>query len=288
MISPERPRVGFIGTGRLGASLAVAPARAGYQITAVAGRDFESARSLASQLEGDAQPTTLPERVLAACELVFLTVQDGAIEGLAARLPWQASHLVVHCSGALGLDVLQPPADAGATVGCLHPLQSFPSRNPEPDRFSNISCGVEGREPLGGVLERIVADLGARVIRLEGVDRALYHAAAVFASNYVVALASAARRLWSMAGLPPESAREALAPLLLAVAGNISRVELEDALTGPVARGDVRTVEVQLAALSLDPSLQELYRLLGAELLRRAMPADPTIRGHLLRSLGPI
>ncbi|MEO9254624.1 MAG: Rossmann-like and DUF2520 domain-containing protein [Tepidiformaceae bacterium] len=281
------PRVGFIGAGRLGSSLAAALTSAGYDVATVAGRDAESSTSLASLLGPNVQPTTQPELVLETCELIFLTVQDREIEPLAQRLPWRASHLVVHCSGARGLGVLQRASAVGAVVGCLHPLQSFPSRTPDPGRFTNIFCGVEGEEPISGVLERLVATLGARTIRLEGVDRALYHAAAVFTSNYVIALASAARRVWTMAGLPPESAREALAPLILSVAESIGEMELEDALTGPIARGDVRTIAAHLSALSPDPALQELYQCLGTELLDLAVPADPTMHSLLTTTPPP-
>jgi predicted short-subunit dehydrogenase-like oxidoreductase (DUF2520 family) len=282
----EQLRIGVIGAGRLGASLAVALARAGYHLTAVAGRDPAAAERLAGAMGPGVLAAPSPAGLLANADLVFLTVPDAAIEGLSAALPWEPGHMAVHCSGALGLDALLAASRAGAATGCFHPLQSFPSREPEPARFRGIVCGVEGREPLGGLLEGIAGDLGAGVVRLEGIDRAVYHAAAVLASNCLVGLAAAASRAWALAGLPPESARAALGPLLLAVARNINAVSLEEALTGPVARGDVATVEAHLAALARDPALAALYRELGAELLRIAPVADDHARARLLALLG--
>ena len=122
---------------------------------------------------------------------------------------------------------------------------------------------------------------GARPFPLEGVDRAVYHAAAVVASNHVIALASAAARLWAMAGLPVESGREALAPLLLAAANNVARMELALALTGPVARGDIATIARHLDALERDPGLRELYRQLSDELLRLPLGHDEATTGRL-------
>jgi len=268
--------------------LSTALVGAGYRVEAFSDRERAAAEALARQIGREARPVETPREAAAGSDLVFLTVQDGAVGSVAAEVPWEARHLVVYCSGAMGLDVLEPAAALGATTGCLHPLQSFPSRDGEPGRLKGIFCGVEGKEPLGSLLEKMVKDVGGRVVRLEGVDRALYHAAAVFASNYAIALMSAAGRAWALAGLPAESAREALAPLLVAVAANAGRMELQEALTGPVARGDVKTVEAHLAALAADPSLEGLYRALGQELLRMGGPADAAARGRLIQMLGEV
>lgn len=262
MSAPPRPRIGFVGFGRLAASAAAAIERAGYEVTAAASRD----PAFRERLPAGVQAVSA-EVVVERCELVFLTVPDSTINGLAAGLRWRPGQYAVHCSGALGLDVLAAATDAGAIAGCLHPLQSFPSRDPEPDRFTGIYCGVEAEEPLRDVLDTLVGSIGARPLRLDGVDHALYHAAAVFASNYAIALMNAAGRAWTMAGLPAAAARPALAPLLLSVAQNVDRTELEDALTGPIARGDAGTVAGHIAALAADPALDTLYRVLANELL---------------------
>lgn len=276
--------IAVIGAGRLGSSLALALHAAGYPVRAVSSRSPASAEALATQIDG--AEATPPEDAVAACDLVFLTVPDGEIAPLAASLPWRDGRFAVHCSGALALDVLAPAAQTGALTGCLHPLQSFPSRSSPEDasRFRDIACGVEAPPPLDAALEGIVADLGASVIRLEGVDRARYHAAAVFVSNYAVALAATAGRAWELAGLPADRARAALAPLMLGTAQNIAADELATALTGPIARGDVATVERHLAALAPpdgDPALAALYRRLGAELLRLDLDHPPEIAARL-------
>lgn len=277
--------VGFVGAGRLGATLAFALAETGYRVTAVASRHLPGVQALATALGPDVEFTTDAGRVAAACDLVFLTVPDAAIAPTCRSIAWEPRHLVVHCSGALGLDALADVTEAGGIAGCLHPLQSFPSRSPEPDRLRGIFCGVEGDDPLGALLEQMVTGFGAQPFRLEGVERTLYHAAAVFVSNHVVALASAAGRLWTLAGLPEPLARQALSPLLLAASANVAALELRDALTGPVARGDVGTVEAHLRALAADPALRELYRALSAELLRLPLLHDPDTASQLRRLL---
>ncbi len=273
--------IGVIGAGRLGASLAAALRAAGHPLVAVASARLASAEALAAELA--ATPVEAPpvealtvEAAVARCDLLFLTVPDAAIGPLAAALPWRAGQSVAHCCGAHTLHVLAPAAARGARTGCLHPLQSFPTRTGDPARFRGTTCGVEGAEPLGGALEALARSLGADVVRLDGVDRALYPAAAIFASNCAIALLGAASRSWARAGLPLAAARPALAPLLQGAAANAAAHELRDALTGPLARGDTATVAAHLAALAADPPAHELYRRLALELLALDPPAlDP-------------
>lgn len=258
-------RIGIIGAGRLGTSLAAALAGAGYRLAAVS-RTGEMQRN--PNFGPDTVVTTSATEVVKLCDAVFLTVPDGAIRRLGEGLPWRAGQWAIHCSGALGIEVLTSAATAGATTGTFHPLQSFPSREPEPDRFRGIVCGVEGEGDLGQFLDGAARALGARPVRLEGVDRALYHAAAVMVNNHAVALAAGAARLWEAAGLPATEARAALEPLLAAAAQNVASRELARALTGPLARGDLETIKGHLAALTPYPDLRELYRRLSQELLR--------------------
>ncbi len=277
---------GVLGAGRLGSALAAALASSGMRKIEVASRRPEQAQAVAAALGIEAvSPAALAER----CDLVFLTVPDAAIRPVARDLPWRSGQAVVHCGGALGLDALVDAAARGADTGCFHPLQTFPAGvaiADAPARFNGIVCGVESNTTsLGARLEAITTGLGARHIRLEGVERALYHAAAVLVSNDVVALMAAATRAWTRAGLPADDAREALTPLLLAASENIGRMPLEQALTGPVARGDVATVEGHLRALSGDPDLLELYRRLALELVSLDLGHSEPLVAELERAL---
>lgn len=275
--------IGIAGAGRLGIVLAGALAAAGYTRLRLASRAEDAADRAAGAL--GISSATVPALV-EDCALVFLAVPDRVVASLAMQQSWQAGQAVVHLSGALGLDVLAGAADRGAVPGGLHPIQTFPaiehrSREDAAARFRGVTCGIEAAAPLGPLLEGIAADLGARTVRLEGVNRALYHAAAVLVSNDVVALMAAAARAWEAAGLPADASREALAPLLLATAANVARLPLAEALTGPVARGDVETVRRHLAALGSDEGLAATYRVLGREVLRLGPGHVPDVRAAL-------
>jgi predicted short-subunit dehydrogenase-like oxidoreductase (DUF2520 family) len=259
-----RPRIGIVGTGRLGSALGAALRGVDYDVRSARSREATEAQAAAD-----------------ASDLVFITTADAAVSDVCARIRWRQGQGAVHCGGVLTLEALDAARNAGATPGCLHPLQSFPNGAADAPRFRGITFGVEAPPPLDSTLEAIARDLGASVVHLEGVDRALYHAAAILASNNVVALAAAAARTWTLAGLPREAARGALGPLLLNVANNVATRELVDALTGPLARGDVSTVERHLAALDVDSDLHHLYRLLGRELLRLPLGHSADIASQL-------
>jgi predicted short-subunit dehydrogenase-like oxidoreductase (DUF2520 family) len=271
--------LGIVGAGRLGSSLALALEHAGYPITSVHSADPADADALCHRLAGSrvASAAEMAER----CELVFMTLPDSAIATCADAFPWRAGQQVVHCSGALELSVLDAARRAGALRGCLHPLQSFPEPFGDPGRWAGIVCGIEADGPLDTVLERYARALGADVVRLEGIDRARYHAAAVFASNYMVALHVAADEAWAAAGLPPALARRALGPLGVGTAERLARLSLEDALTGPLARGDTQTIAHHLRALAAIPELRALYVHLGRSLLKLALPLSDAQRREL-------
>ena len=263
-------------------------AAAGYRVATLAGRDPQRPAALARAIPA-ARATTAAE-VVRASDLVLLTVPDGAVEAVAAALPWRPGQGAVHCAGALGLEALSPVASAGVARGCLHPLQAFPDPAGTPDRLHGIAVGIEAAEAggsdLGALLEALALDLGAaRTLRLEGVDRARYHAAAVLASNDVVALAAAAARAWVLAGLPAGEAPQSLGPLLAGAAEAVAALPegapLAAALTGPVARGDLHTVRRHLDALADEPSLASLYRALGRELLDLGLAHSPAASAAL-------
>ena len=295
-IGPGRRRelaVGVIGCGRLGASLALGLSAAGYRIAALAGRGSRRAGRLAKAIPGARALT--PGGVVGESELILLAVPDAAVAAVAAALPWRRGQAAVHSAGALDLEVLAPLAACGAARGCLHPLQAFPDPGGSPGRWRGIAVGLEAAEAdgteLGALLEAMAADLGAgATLRLEGVDRACYHAAAVLASNDVVALAAAAARAWTLAGLPASEAPGALGPLLVgaasAVAGLAPGSALASALTGPLARGDVVTVARHLDALAREPELRALYRALGRELLALDLAHPPASAAALAALLG--
>jgi predicted short-subunit dehydrogenase-like oxidoreductase (DUF2520 family) len=205
-----------------------------------------------------------------AKSLVFLAVPDPAVPALATRLAG-ADAALVHVSGALTLDALTPARRRGA----FHPFQSFPAERP-PEHFRGALIGVDASDDeLLDELRVLAARIGGRPRRVTDAERPLYHASAVFASNYVVALGHVAASVLEAAGWTREEALDAVLPLLSGVARNLQDLGLEAALIGPIRRGDPATLERHLQALAnagLDSEVG-LYRKLGLAALDLAQKA---------------
>jgi predicted short-subunit dehydrogenase-like oxidoreductase (DUF2520 family) len=269
------PRIGIVGAGAVGTTLACALAARGYPVVALAGRTSSRATWLAEHLPSSPAVVS-PAEVVGLAELVVLAVPDDALAAVAAELPWRAGQAVVHCSGATPARVLAAAGESGALYGSFHPLLSIPRALPSSAeevlaRLEGCTFAIEAPLPLAAVLERMAAAFQARTILLEEGDRVPYHLAAVLTANYTVTLLSAATDLWASFGASREEALIALLPLLRSTLTNLAQLGLTQSLTGPIARGDLGTVFAHLGYIAdqkgnanLNASLlDELYRALG-------------------------
>ncbi len=261
--------VGIIGPGRAGVGLALALARAGYLVRLYGRRK----RAIPDPLEltvgaADAAP---PPAWLAQAGVVILAVRDDAIRPLAqtlARGGVRPEHVVLHLSGAQGQEALAPLVPSRAALGSLHPLQTISDPERAPERLKGAWAAVEGMPRALDAAERIARALGMRPFRLTGKAKAIYHAGAVFASNYFVVVEAVAQRLLRHAGLSDAEAWQALRPLVEGTLENLLHQQPTDALTGPVVRGDDATIRRHLESLTKDDAL--LYRALGRVALELA------------------
>ena len=242
------PRTVLVGAGRAGGAFHLALGDAGWPVELVGHDD------LGSVTGGPDGP-----------ELVLLCVPDGAVAEVAAQLPPDDARVVAHCAGSLGLDAL-----AGhPRVGSVHPLVSLPDARSGAARLRGAWFAVAGDPVVAAVAEA----LEGRVVTVGDDRRAVYHAAAVVASNHLVALFGQVERLAAAAGVPAEA--------YVALAGgsldNAARLGAAAALTGPVARGDWDTVRRHLAAV--DPSEHEAYLAVAGLAARLAGRELPPLRG---------
>ena len=261
----HNPTVGFIGAGTVGTALALCLARAQYRVVGVWSRGSASVRRFVARVAG-AQACPDAQAVADTSDLVFITVPDDAIAQAASAVHWRSGQMVVHCSGALSLNVLEPAARAGAHAGTFHPLQSFATVEQAQEALSGSTVALEGDKQSLDLLEQVAHALNVRTIRLEPGQKVLYHVAAVFASNYLVTLTAVAARLWQELGLDSQAAIPALSPLMRGTLSSVEAIGIPDCLTGPVARGDVDTVRSHLEALALRaPNVLPAYRDLAVQ-----------------------
>ena len=270
---PARLRVGIIGPGRVGAALGVALTRAGHQVAAVAAVSDTSVQRARDHFP--AARVAEPADVIAAADLVLLTVPDDAlpalIAGLAATGAAVAGRLLAHTSGRYGAGVLEPATRLGALPLALHPVMTFTGRSDDIQRMHGICFGITAPDQLRPVAEALVIEMGGEPVFIAEENRGLYHAALAGAANHLVTLVTESCDLLQGAGAADPA--RMLSPLLFAALDNALR--LGDAgLTGPVARGDAGTVAGHLETLrGAAPEALAVYVALARLTADRALAA---------------
>ena len=260
--------IGLIGPGRAGAGLALALSQAGYHVSLHGRRK----KQLPAPLKLTVGDGVKPPPWIVDTEILILAVRDDAITPLAASLAKAGviteRHVVLHLSGVQGQEALGPLVTSRAALGSLHPLQTIVEPELAPARLRGAWAAVEGMPRAVEAGERIAQDAGMRPFRIATKAKPIYHAGAVFASNYLVVVEAVAQRLLRHAGLSDADAWAALRPLVEGTIENLSRHEPREALTGPVVRGDTATIDRHLQSLAIDDA--KLYRALGRAALELA------------------
>ncbi|MEU5723823.1 Rossmann-like and DUF2520 domain-containing protein [Micromonospora sp. NPDC047738] len=274
LVFPRALTVGVLGAGRVGAVLGAALAAAGHRVAAASGASGAAQARLALLL-----PRT-PNRSVtavarAATDLLIVAVPDDALAGVIAGLAeagvLRPGQVVAHTSGAHGLAVLAPAAAVGARPLALHPAMTFTGTPDDLTRLPGISYGVTAPPELRPLAARLVADLGGVPEWVAEADRPLYHAALAHGANHLVTLVNEAADRLRDAGV--DRPEKVLAPLLRAALENALRLG-DDALTGPVSRGDAGTVRRHLERLAATaPESVAPYLALARRTADRAIAA---------------
>jgi predicted short-subunit dehydrogenase-like oxidoreductase (DUF2520 family) len=266
--------IGIAGAGRIGQALGKL-----LHAAAVAGRDPQRAARAADFVGGGARPVAYAELPGLASRII-IAVPDDAIEGVAAILAdaGMRDGIALHTCGSRGADALAPLAARGVSCGALHPLQTVASPEQGVRALPGSAFGIMASGAAADWAREIVAILGGEALPIAPEHRALYHAAAVMASNYTVALIDAAGILMGEAGIQEKDALRALGPLVRASVENALTAGPVQALTGPIERGDTGTVAAHWKAMADAPeSVRELYRAAGLHAIQVALRKTPGV-----------
>ena len=255
--------VAIIGAGKVGTVLATALYQLGYHISSVSSNSMASAEKLAKVVNSVVSTDFL---AISEAEIVFITTNDANIKKVATSLAQknvlQKNQFVFHCSGAADLSVLAPVQKQGALIGSIHPLQSFAEN--QLTSLQGVYMAINGVAESLFVAKKIVRELGGKILVIPEEKRALYHAAATIASNYLVTLMQSSLTLLTALDIAEEEAFLALLPLVLGSLNNIKHKGCAKGLTGPIARGDYKTVRAHLTMIQqFVPQELELYKVLG-------------------------
>lgn len=266
--------VAIIGTGRVGGTIGYLLARAGYVITALAARSRESAEQ-ARKFVGSGEPTTDVVKAASGSGIIFITTPDRTIRSISEQLAkgkaLDSGAIVVHMSGAHSLELLDAVKKSGAHRAVIHPLQSLASMEQGTKNLPGSFFRIEADAEAIVAARDLVKALGGTELQMPGWtpdmhSAMLYHAGAVAVSNFFVALIDYGLKFYERLGADKKEALKAVLPLIRGTLTNIETAGIPDALTGPIVRGDARTVREHIAAMEKKaPDLVGLYKELAKQ-----------------------
>lgn len=244
----------IIGPGVVGTTIAVLAARTCHYEIIIGARDEQKGLDAAKLIDGDVVVCGISEAASLG-DIVLLTVSDDVIGPLCTDLAHQrvfrSGAVVAHCSGALTRDELMSAKTCcGSSLASMHPLQTFPNLHTSIARIQGTFCYYESDFDAKDVICNLATDIGMQVVELKKEAKSLYHASAVMACNYLATLMDSALALAEAAGIDRTTMWQSLDPLVMATLHNVRQLGAEHALTGPIVRGDVRTVKNHLAAIN--------------------------------------
>lgn len=257
----------------MGSALASALSEAGFPLMAIVDQRAAKARDLAQQVGADRAGADLG-LIQEDTQILIIAVPDERIadvaRALSKTLPLLRWSACAHTSGALCASELANLSASGSPVASLHPLQTFPEPGPAPS-LQGVFFTLEGDPEAVEILRALVNQIGGIPIGIPSASKAVYHAAAVFASNFLPVLLQATLDLLADTNIAEDQCRRMIAPLMRQSLENCLKLGPAEALTGPLARADAATVRRHLQVLqSQHPRLAPVYRMLSLKALELA------------------
>jgi len=268
-------RVSFIGAGRVGTSLAFLLKTKGYDVIGITSRSIASAERAATFMGNSISYSNDLYVFIEDSDVVFITTNDDAVayvaEGISRNCQIKEDQIFIHTSGSLPSLVLKPLKDKGGIIASMHPLQTV--ANPEEGVKNIIGSifAIEGDEKAFSVINEMVKKLEGVPFHLTEDKKPLYHLAAVIACNYFVTLLDTSLEIFKLINIDEEIGLEGLLKLVHGTMSNVERLGTKNALTGPIARGDIETVKGHIRAIkAFSPELLLLYKVLGDKTIKVA------------------
>lgn len=263
--------ISIFGSGAVGTALLDFFNKEEYQIRSVWDRKAGNIYSgdNGSQYQSE---QSLPSDESELGELIFIAVPDDQIELISEQLSkvpiqWDRRS-IVHCSGNMSSDVCSSLQKKGAQIAAMHPIQTF-KKGDSSIRFKDIYITLEGDSELLSTLTLIVNKMGANPVLITPEQKRVIHIASVIASNYLVALLNVSNTLLEDAEI--KNKLDILQPLVMQTVHNIFEKGVDQALTGPISRGDIESVRAHLDVLKESSIHRSIYKILGLEALNLAI-----------------
>ena len=262
-VKKQKEILGFIGAGRVGSALSRLFHLYGFNISSIIDRDINKAQNCQKECGAWTSSTNI-EEIDKKTTIIFITVPDDIIKDIGLVLAeiggFNSDVIVAHTSGLLSSDILSPLRKKKILVCSFHPCFSFTENFK--GNLENIPVALEGDSKGCSRLEKLARTVGANPFFISKDDKLLYHTSCTVASNYLVALMAFVQRI--LGQLEQRKSLEIVLPMVRATLDNIQKKGVDHALTGPILRGDIKTIEKHLETLKeIDPDLASVYLTLG-------------------------
>ena len=255
----------IIGLGKVGTAIGHLLNKSGHKIIAVSDKSTAALKNALPYTGGEAFRD--PKKAVSGADVILITTPDDIIADACKEIADPKlieEKFVFHMSGAGGLDLLDAAQKAGAAVASIHPVQSFSSIDTAINNIPGSIFGITADKKAQKQARIIVRDLGGIPIIITPAQKPLYHAAACFASNYLVSLLNVVETIYESIGINETNAQKAYLPLIYGTLKNVENAGSIQALTGPIARGDAGTIKKHIAAMEkTQPQYSSLYSALG-------------------------
>lgn len=264
--------VNIIGAGNVGKTIGHLLVKNGSaKIGAVQCRSEQSARKAIDFIGEGKFFDDLNE--LPQADITFITTPDDHISATCLRYSnyFKPGSIIIHCSGSLTSDVLSSAKEKNCSVVSVHPMRSFAKPEMSIMQYDGTFCAIEGDENILPEINALFGSIGSITYTIKKEKKSFYHAAGVFASNYLVTLSKQASLCMKEAGVENEMAMKIITSIMKGTVNNLEKtLSPEQSLTGPIQRGDISTIKKHMSALSNSSEQRDLYSLLGKATLNVA------------------
>lgn len=267
-------KVAIIGAGIVGTAVGHILQKKGYEIVSVASRTENSLKRASAYI--NSKFTLNPVEATSEVEIILITTKDDQIKEVCANIANNYESLegkiFLHMSGALSNNVLESAQQKEAEIGSFHPIQTFASIDGAIENLPGSVFGVTVGQKIFPIVDKLVRDLGGKSLKIDDDKKPIYHAAACVVCNYLVALMHFGQGFYQAMGISPEDALKSFWPLVKGTISNIEKLGTAKALTGPIARGDIGTIEKHLKEMEkIAPDKIDLYKKFGVYTIQVAM-----------------
>lgn len=266
-------KIGFIGAGKVACAFGKYLVENGFDVYGYYNRTYEKAQEAAKYTNSKA--IAHMDKLVRSIDILFVTTGDDSISQVCNQLVEEnllsRGQIIVHMSGAASSNVLEEAKKNGCFIYSLHPLQAFADIEKAVKDLKGTVFSIEGDEEKFEVMEGLLKKLGNDYFKLTTEQKSIYHATACAVSNYLVTLMDYGVSLFASIGIDEKDGYKALYPLIEGTVKNIYNLGTVDALTGPIARGDLGTIQKHIDALKNNKKDDlDFYKFMGLKTVELA------------------